>query len=167
MIFRRPTPEEPLDQGDVIDGCPVTVVTDLQVDRAETTQIELDLHRVIVLTQTCDLANQKANGVVVASAFDAQALVDAGVVKAADLKGPIRAGRVYGLYFLPADAALGLGETVIDLRRVHTVRPGLLTELCRAGKRRARLLTPYREHFAKHFADTYCRIGLPEPYETL
>jgi hypothetical protein len=24
----------------------------------------------------------------------------------------------------------------------------------------------YREHLAKHFADTYSRIGLPEPYET-
>lgn len=167
MLFRLPTPEEPLDQGDVIDGCPVTIVLGLPGNRADTAQVEFDLHRVIVLTQTCDLANQKATGVVVASAFDAEALVDAGVVKAADLKGPIRAGRVYGLYFLPADAALGLGETVIDLRRVHTIRPGLLAELCQAGKRRARLLIPYREHLAKHVADTYCRIGLPEPYETL
>ena len=24
----------------------------------------------------------------------------------------------------------------------------------------------YREHLAKHFADSYRRIGLPEPYET-
>jgi len=24
----------------------------------------------------------------------------------------------------------------------------------------------YREHLAKHFADTFSRIGLPEPYET-
>jgi len=43
----------------------------------------------------------------------------------------------------------------------------LLRELCRAGKRRARLQTPYREHLAKHFADTFSRIGLPRPYETL
>jgi hypothetical protein len=166
MIFRLPTPEEPLDQGDVIDGCPVTVVAGLQVDRIETAQVELDLHRVIVLTQTCDLANDKANAVLVASVFDAKYLVDNGVVKATDLKGPIRAGRVYGLYFLPGDASLGVDEMVIDLRRVHTVRPAILSELCRAGKRRARLLTPYREHLAKHFADTYCRIGLPDPYET-
>jgi len=34
------------------------------------------------------------------------------------------------------------------------------------GHRRARLLSPYREHLAKHFADTFSRIGLPEPYES-
>ena len=131
--LRLPTAEEPLDQGDVIDGCPVTLVTASEPDRVETAQVELDLHRVIVLTQTCDLANQKANAVLIASVFDAQDLVDTGVVKVSDLRGPIRAGRVYGLYFLPADAALELGEMVIDLRRVHTIRPGILSDLCRAG----------------------------------
>jgi hypothetical protein len=39
-------------------------------------------------------------------------------------------------------------------------------KLARAGRRRARLLSPYREHIAKHFADTFSRIGLPEPYDT-
>jgi hypothetical protein len=33
--------------------------------------------------------------------------------------------------------------------------------------RLARIQTPYREHLAKHFADTFSRIGLPQPYETL
>ncbi len=28
------------------------------------------------------------------------------------------------------------------------------------------LQSPYREHLAKHFADTFSRIGLPEPYES-
>lgn len=56
---------------------------------------------------------------------------------------------------------------IVDLRRLHTVRLDLLSALCRAGKRRARLLSPYREHLAKHFADTFSRIGLPRPYETM
>jgi len=25
----------------------------------------------------------------------------------------------------------------------------------------------YREHLANHFADTFSRIGLPEPYDTV
>lgn len=29
-----------------------------------------------------------------------------------------------------------------------------------------RLATPYREYLAQHFAVTYMRIALPEPYET-
>jgi len=32
--------------------------------------------------------------------------------------------------------------------------------------RRSRIQVPYREHLARHFAETYARIGLPEPYVT-
>jgi hypothetical protein len=69
-------------------------------------------------------------------------------------------------YFLPASSDLGLNEMIVDLRQLHTVRLDLLTTLSRQGKRRARLLSPYREHLAKYFADTYSRIGLPDPYQT-
>ncbi len=42
----------------------------------------------------------------------------------------------------------------------------LLTTLCQRGPRKARVQPLYREHLAKHFADTYSHIGLPEPYAT-
>ena len=78
-----------------------------------------------------------------------------------------RAGRVWGVYFLPASAESNLGEMIVDLRRLHTVRLEVLTALCQAGKRRGRVQPLYREHLAKHFADTFSRIGLPRPYETM
>ena len=56
---------------------------------------------------------------------------------------------------------------IVDFRRLHTVRLDLLLALCRSNKRLARVQTPYREHLAKHFADTFSRIGLPQPYETM
>lgn len=62
----------------------------------------------------------------VAIVHEAQVLVEEGIIKAGDIRGPIRAGRVYGWYFLPSS----------------------------------------EEHLAKHFADTFSRIGLPQPYET-
>src|ERR1700722_14910305 len=82
-------------------------------------------------------------------------------LKPADIKGPIRAGRVWGWYFFPADANLSLSEMIVDLRRLHTVRLDLLRTLFQAGKRRARVQPLYREHLAKHFADTFSLIGLP------
>lgn len=167
MIYHLPAPEAAIDQGDLIDGCPVVRITGFRPDQPHTANLELDFHRGVVLTQTCDLANEKAENAILASVFEAQYLIDQGILKAADVRGPLRAGRIWGWYFLPADAALGLGEMIVDLRRLHTVRLGLLRELCRAGKRRARVQTPYREHLAKHFADTFSRIGLPRPYETL
>lgn len=71
------------------------------------------------------------------------------------------------MYFLPADTTLGLNEMIVDLRRLHTVRLDVLRELCQTGQRLARIKPLYREHLAKHIADTYSRIGLPRPYETM
>ena len=167
MIYDAPSPEAALDQGDLIDGCPLGLVRTFAPHPASPPVVDFDFRRVVVLTQTCDLANQKATFANVAEVFDAQFLTDQQLFKPADVRGPLRAGRVWGWYFLPADAALGLSEMIIDLRRLHTVRIELLRQLCRTGQRRAHLQTPYRGHLSKHFADTFSRIGLPRPYETL
>jgi hypothetical protein len=92
--------------------------------------------------------------------------VDQGALRAADVRGPIRQGRVWGWYYLPKNEELGLPESIVDFRQLHTVRTDLLTSLCQRGLRRARVQPLYREHLAKHFADTYSRIRLPEPYAT-
>ncbi len=55
---------------------------------------------------------------------------------------------------------------IVDLRQLHTVRLDVLTALCLAGRRLARIEPLYREHLSKHFADSYSRIGLPESYES-
>jgi hypothetical protein len=166
MIYRLPGIGEPLDQGDIIEGYPSLSLAGFDVAGLHPPSISVAMNRVLVLTQTCDLANQKAVFLNVAVLLDAQALVDQGLLKKNDIRGPIRAGRVFGWYFLPRSDDLGLPEMIVDLRQLHTAEPELLTALCEHGRRRARLLGPYREHLAKHFADTFSRIGLPEPYET-
>lgn len=167
MIYKLPSPDEPLDQGDLIDGCPILHVKDFRIGTPGAVEVDYDFRRVILVTQTCDLANEKTTTASVGEVFDAQYLIDQSTLKPSDIKGPIRAGRVWGLYFLPAKAELGLGEMIVDLRRLHTVRLDVLQALCRSGQRPARVQTPYREHLAKHFADTFSRIGLPQPYETM
>jgi hypothetical protein len=166
MIYGCPLPGEPLDQGDILRGCPLVLVENYDPDQPGRLPVIGAPARVIVLTQACDLANQKANSVVVAAVLDAQALVVQGLLKPADIKGPIRAGRVFGWYFLPRSTELGLPEMIVDLRQLHTVRTDLLLHLCQRGQRQARIQPLYREHLSKHLADTYSRIGLPQPYET-
>jgi hypothetical protein len=167
MIYDQPAAEDSIDQGDLINDCPVLRIRSLSADLRQMDDVEADRRRVIVLTQTCDLANDKTVDANVAEVFEAQILVDRGVLKPSDIKGQIRAGRVWGWYFLPADADIGLPEMIVDLRRLHTVRLDLLRALCQAGNRRGRIRPLYREHLAKHFADTFSRIGLPRPYETM
>jgi len=79
----------------------------------------------------------------------------------------VRKGLVFGWYFLPAaPAPIALPESIIDLHDLHTVHRDVLQRLITDGKRVCRLLSPYREHLAQHFAVTYMRIGLPAPLET-
>ena len=166
MIYHIPGSDDPLDQADIVSNCPIPLLTEFDLEGVKPPQIQVSSCRILVLTQACDLANRKASSVTVAVVHDAHALVERNIIKPTDVRGPIRAGRVFGWYFLPASTACGLPEMIVDLRQIHTVRLDLLTALCQRGHRPARLLSPYREHLAKHFADTFSRIGLPAPYET-
>ena len=150
----------------MIDGCPLLSVGSFDANVPQTVSVKHAIERVIVLTQTCDLVNQKATHIVVALVLDAASLVASGRLKAADIRGPIRGGRVFGWYFLPKSEELGFGEMIVDMRSLHTLRLDLLTTLSAAGQRLARIEPLYREHLSKHFADSYSRIGLPEPYAT-
>jgi hypothetical protein len=155
-----------LDQGDLVDDCFHLSIKEFDIGGIVPPRINVAVDRVLVLTQTCDLANQKVANVTGAIAHEAQFIVDQGLLKPADIRGPVRGARVYGWYFLPANSELCLDEMIVDLRQLHSVRLDLLMALARSGRRRARLLSPYREPHAKHFADTFSRIGLPEPYDT-
>ena len=166
MIYQLPASEEPVDQGDVVDGCPILQVALFDPETPEAPKVACSLSRVVTLTQTCDLAQRRTQRVTVAVVHNAQELVDRKIVKAADVRGPIRAGRVFGWYFLPASADFDLEESIVDFRQVHTIPMNVLETLCERGKRKARIRPLYREHLAKHFADTYSRIGLPLSYET-
>jgi len=65
MIFDSPPLEDPVDQGDIIDGCPLHHVAafdiaDLLAQRAPDSVV-CTYSRVLVLTQTCDLAQKKSS----------------------------------------------------------------------------------------------------------
>src|SRR4051794_35592162 len=119
-IYHAPANDDPIDQGDILDGCLVLSVREFDLDGHPPCLVDIAASRVLVLTQTCDLANAKANTITVTSVFDAQLLVDQGLLKPADIRGPIRGGRVYGWYFLPSYREAGVPEMIVDLRQLHT-----------------------------------------------
>ena len=160
MIWESNLDNRPLSQGDLFTDCPLL----LREGFGESRQLVERPMRIITVTQACDLAQAKTSRVVVAVVYEAQQLVDDGVLKAAMIREQIRTHRIYGWYFLPNGP--GVPESLVDLRDLHTIRREFLEELIANGQRVARLLTPYREHMAQHFATTYARIALPEPYET-
>ena len=119
------------------------------------------------MTQACDLAQEKSGRVLVAQVHDAQKLVDDGVLKGTVIRDHMRRHLIFGWYFLPAmSTPVPLPESLIDLRDLHSVPRVVLEQLIAGGKRVASLASPYREHLAQHFAVTYMRVALPEPYPT-
>jgi hypothetical protein len=121
----------------------------------------------VVLTQACDLAQDKTTRVVVAPVHAAAELVAQGILKANVIRDQVRRGHVFGWYFLPAaPAPIDLAESIVDPRELHTIERRTLEYLVGAGKRVCRIQTPWREHLAQHFATTCTRIALPEPFAT-
>lgn len=160
-MFETPAVSEPLSQGDLFNNCPIAAIR-FQNSIASVIQFEA---RVVVLTQSCDLANLKSDRIQVAVVHEVEKIVAAGVVTAAIVRDQVRRHRVYGWYFLPEVLPVN-PESIVDLRDVHTVPRTMLNWLTTNGQRTGRLTTPYREHMAQHFATTFARIALPEPFET-
>jgi len=100
----------------------------------------------------------------VAVVHETEMLVSEGILKPQVIRDQVRRHRVFGWYFLPAQG--DMPESIVNLRELHTINRELLEELLEQGLRRVSLATPDREHLAQHFAVTYSRIALPEPYET-
>src|SRR6185312_6791829 len=113
--------ETDLSQGDILDDCPILVwkpepPLDLDVPP------EIRIIRVVVLTQACDLAQDKTTRVVVAPVHDAAELVARNILKAGAIRDQARRGQVFGWYFLPAASApVTLAESIVDLRELHTI----------------------------------------------
>ncbi len=166
-MYELPGRTEALAQGDIIDGCPVFGLD----DGGSTIDLESAplrwRARVLVLTQACDLAQEKVTRLLVAMVHPAEELVRQGIMSTSLIRDRVRRGLVFGWYFLPASAApVEIPESIVDLRDLHTVPRRAIQRLIADNQRIGRIVTPYREHLAQHFAVTYSRIGLPEPYET-
>ena len=167
-MFIVPPSDSPLTQGDILDECPLVGLnaTNPPSD-LRTIPGKRWFARIIVLTQACDLVQAKSGRVLVAQVHPAQNLVADGVLKGPTIRDQMRRHLVYGWSFMPAVTdPLLLPESLIDLRDVHSVPRVVLEQLVAGGKRVASLVSPYREHLAQHFAVTYMRIALPEPYPT-
>ena len=167
-MFAHAATSDPLMQGDLIDDCPLVSfnLTSGPIDWNDP-PTKWWPARVIILTQACDLARGNDGPVLVAVVHDAKKIVADGVLKASAIRDQVRRHLVFGWYFLPAvTTPFALPESVIDLREIHSVPRVVLEQLVSGVKRVASLVSPYREHLAQHFAVTYMRIALPEPYPT-
>lgn len=102
-----------LSQGDILDECPILVWKLAPPPLDWNVPPEARMIRVVILTQACDLANDKTTRVVVAPVYAAAELVAQGILKSKVIRDQVRRGHVFGWYFLPAaPAPLTLAESI-------------------------------------------------------
>lgn len=164
-MFTKPTNSEPLYQGDIIDACPLIFWECSQQDTEVICKPQEVEVRAIVLTQSCDLQNKKSTRVQVAVVHKTKVLVEQGVLRATAIRDNVRLHKMFGWYFLEQSDLLP--ESIVDFRDLHTVPRLLLDDLVSSNQRVCTLSSPYREHLAKHFADTFSRVALPTPPKTV
>jgi hypothetical protein len=182
------SPTERLTRGDIIFDCPLVTWSSapIQVTASDSEVEALRQGRVvfqadvIVMTQACDLEQEKVRNVVTCPHLS---LSDYKVSWEAFLRqlgqnptakawrthcNDIKDGYVWNLSILNQSSLTGLelDHRIVDFHDVFTLPREFLESLLVArGRNRPRLLSPYREHLSQAFARYFMRVGLPAPVD--
>lgn len=154
-----------LGQGDLLIDCLLPVFTHLQTgDVAELTDGELQRARLIVITQSCDLENDKAPNVAMCPIYkltEFEAINDSFTKKGA--WESVRKGRMEGLHLLasPDSPENNRESLVVDFGHIVSLPIDYLKQHAGSLGNRWRLRSPFLEHFSQAFARFFMRVGLP------
>jgi len=176
--------DSPLDQGDMIRGCPALVWRDAPRSaqpspgdgEALTTYAAVDAADMVVMTQTCDLAQNKVSSVVLCPhcGLDLYKEVWEATLRAHGQSPTTRAwtahldhiaaGRIWNLAMLNSEEGSDYSTElrIVDFHEVFSLPRGFIEAwLVEGGEPRLRLRPPYREHLSQAFARFFMRVGLP------
>lgn len=157
-----------LQQGDILRDCPVVVALPNFSWPTSNDQLPVDIqvYDVVVLSQSCDLVNDKIKDVVVGPHMSLPQLEQqSDFAKSRQGKEALRRGNVVGYHLLAAydgDVQELRGDLrVVDFHHIYSLPKAFLCRFADAQGPRLRLLHPYREHLAQAFARFFMRVGLP------
>ncbi len=159
-----------LGQGDLLRQCPVVVPSaDMAFPLVDDTAVaDILTFDLVVVTQSCDLANDKVTDVILCPHWDLTdaALVDP-VLRRRDFQRDVLAGRRYRYTMLAASEIpnMPMGTRIVDFGRVFCLPKAFLRPFAANQGARLRLCPPYREHLSQAFARFFMRVGLPQDIE--
>jgi len=153
-----------LAQGDFLVGCPIPIFpSDFGTGQGSKTVPFRD-GDLIIVTQSCDLENRKADMVALCPIFGISALaaVDPKFNKPKEVEN-IRRGRYEGLHMLasPVNPSVNLEALIADFRKIYSLPYDFLSTHTAKQETRWRLQSPFLEHFSQSFARFFMRVGLP------
>lgn len=154
-----------LRQGDLLESCPIPRFRPILSQDAEPVhEIDVELRDCLVITQSCDLSNEKARLVALCPVYSVDTFTEtnSGFQKP-DKWESVRKGRVEGLHLLAprTDPFDSVNCLVVDFREIYSLPIDHLRELAATAEFRCRLRSPFLEHFSQAFARFFMRVGLP------
>jgi len=173
-----------LTQGDLILSCPIltwktelpqlnNLQSETEVLKASVEAIQAD---VIVMTQACDLENNKVENVILCPHFSlSEYKQDWEEMMSSKNQNPsakawrrhcddIKDGYMWNLSMLNSfnSEIISIEHRVVEFHEVYTIPRYFFESLLQQrGEARLRLLPPYREHLSQAFARFFMRVGLP------
>jgi hypothetical protein len=157
-------------QGDLVFDCPVIVPSNATLEsdaqKGATLEAEILTYDVVIMSQSCDLENEKLELVLVCPHWRLKEFGDQQeYFKSTKGKTDLQRGNIPGYHLLNrCDLNDWLPDLrVVDFRNVYGLPYRYLKQLCGQRGPRLRLLPPYREHLSQAFARFFMRVGLPTP----
>ena len=159
-------------QGDILPHCPVFTVAGQLIWPLSETNADIGFavteYDVVIISQSCDLQNDKVNDVLLAQVIAWKDVVAAEIasgnqlIKSRKFRKLLIDGNVPGLSLL--DEYLEepiLQWSVVDFHRLFTLPKTFLQQYATNLGPRLQLKPPYREHLSQAFARYFMRVGLP------
>lgn len=157
-----------IEQGDMIIDCPI-IIPPSKIDEGDEPEIEIKLINSIILSQSCDLVNNKIDIVLVCPFYPLKVFIEN---TPKDQQGKraikknidnLRKGHLPGYHLLNKFDDLKIDDyIVVDFRNVYGVEINNLKDIAEKQETRVRLQPPYREHLSQAFARYFMRVGLPQ-----
>lgn len=151
-----------IEQGDFVINCPLIIPPkDISLDK----DLEPDVkeYNVIVMSQSCDIQNNKLKIVLVCPFYKLEVFSDLKTLyKKKEARENLRVGHYPGYHLLNNPNINGFDDLlVVSFRDVFGIHYEFLKNFTANHTKRLRILSPYREHLSQAFARFFMRVGLP------
>ncbi|MFO0838023.1 MAG: hypothetical protein U1D55_05805 [Phycisphaerae bacterium] len=156
--------EHNLAQGDYLPSCLVPCFRPDYGASGDVHEVSVRDYDCIVLTQSCDLENDKAPLVALCPVYGILEFENVNPrMTERGMWERVRQGRIEGLHLLASPTSPDQNRfcLVAEFREIYSLPIGYLKRRASELGRRWRLQSPYLEHFSQAFARFFMRVGLP------
>jgi hypothetical protein len=157
-----------IEQGDILEKCNIIISNEQHYQAlldSKENEAPLDIIEInaIVLSQSCDIQNEKIDSVIVCPIWPLRKFIEKGdYFKSSNAREDLRQGKFPEYHLLQRFETDELPNDFyfVDFQHIYSVPKKFLEALTRS-KSHKRLLPPYREHLSQSFARYFMRVGLP------